>query len=352
MKRWLSAAITAVLSLTVLLGTPVPSFAAEQVQLDTSIFTIKQGETYQFGVENYSMDKVDWDFSPLKPPTDSSTSISADGLLSIGAAEQSEFLYARACLKADWLNCGQAKVLICPSSWDWSKGDWPTCWSGTPTPPALTSFSKTRAPTISGTAKVGKTLKVHVKAWSPKTTSRTYQWYRSGVLIEGATHSSYKLVGLDYKKKITVKVTGTRSGYTPTSRTSKATKSVKVATQPRGRVRVVGTLKVGQTVSAKTSRWSSTAVLHYQWYRSGHKIVGATDKTYMLTALDKGKKLKVKVTATKLGYKTTSRTSKYTSTVKAGNPAPPPTPEPTPTPEPSPTPPPSPTPEPTPSPTP
>ena len=223
-------------------------------------------------------------------------------------------------------------------------------------PVPLTSFSKTRAPTISGTAKVGKTLKAHVKAWSPKTTLRTYQWYRNGVLIEGATHSSYKLVGLDYRKKITVKVTGTRSGYTPTSRTSKATKSVKATTQPRGTVRVVGTLRVGQTVSAKTSRWSSTAVLHYQWYRSGHKIVGATGKTYTLTALDKGKKLKVKVTATKLGYKTTSRTSKYTSKVKAGipvpPPTPPPTPEPTPTPEPSPTPTPSPAPEPAPSPTP
>ena len=48
----------------------------------------------------------------------------------------------------------------------------------------------------------------------------TYQWYRAGVAISGATSSTYKLVAADKGSGIKVKVTGTKSGYTTVSKTS------------------------------------------------------------------------------------------------------------------------------------
>ncbi|MFT3887459.1 MAG: hypothetical protein QM713_04755 [Arachnia sp.] len=84
----------------------------------------------------------------------------------------------------------------------------------------------TKTPTISGTAKVGKKLTAKTGTWSPKP-SFSYQWYRNGSKIKGATKSTYTLKKSDRRKKITVKVTGKKSGYTTASKTSKATSTVK-----------------------------------------------------------------------------------------------------------------------------
>ncbi|MDF1488955.1 hypothetical protein [Tessaracoccus caeni] len=85
---------------------------------------------------------------------------------------------------------------------------------------------KTATPKISGTAKVGKTLKAKAGSWGPSTVKLSYQWYRDGAKIKGATKSSYKLTSKDKSKKITVKVTGKKSNYKTVTKTSKATKKV------------------------------------------------------------------------------------------------------------------------------
>ncbi|MDR1790900.1 MAG: hypothetical protein LBR20_04485 [Propionibacteriaceae bacterium] len=97
----------------------------------------------------------------------------------------------------------------------------PQTKSSRPTKDKRKSFKKAPNPTISGTAKVGKTLKAKAK-FDPKPTY-SYQWYRDGKAIKHATKSSYKLVKADKNKKITVKVTGSKSGYKAASRTSEAT---------------------------------------------------------------------------------------------------------------------------------
>lgn len=87
------------------------------------------------------------------------------------------------------------------------------------------SFVSSPNPSISGTARVGKTLKVSTGTWSPKP-KFTYQWYREGTPISGATKSSYKLVAADQGALITVSITATLDGYAATSRTSAATSAV------------------------------------------------------------------------------------------------------------------------------
>ncbi|MFG3529726.1 hypothetical protein ACGF8B_23675 [Streptomyces sp. NPDC047917] len=84
----------------------------------------------------------------------------------------------------------------------------------------------TKQPTISGTAKVGRTLKAAKGSWTPAPTSYAYQWYANGKAISGATKSSLTLKSAQRGKKITVKVTARRTGHASGSATSKATKAV------------------------------------------------------------------------------------------------------------------------------
>lgn len=62
-------------------------------------------------------------------------------------------------------------------------------------------------------------------------------------------------------------------------------------------VKIVGKAKVGATLRLKTGQWTSAAPvkLRYQWYRNGHRISGATKKTYRLTAKDRHKRIQVRV---------------------------------------------------------
>ena len=100
--------------------------------------------------------------------------------------------------------------------------------TATPTsPPPATALLVLRSPTtkITGTAKVGKKLTVKRGTWTPGTTFR-YQWYANGKAIKKATKSTLKLATSVKGKKITVKVTGTKTGYITASVMSKATKKV------------------------------------------------------------------------------------------------------------------------------
>ncbi|MCD9199908.1 hypothetical protein [Aeromicrobium wangtongii] len=96
-----------------------------------------------------------------------------------------------------------------------------------PAPPApVPGRLAAKTPKITGTAKVGKTLKVKVGSWSPKP-SFSYQWYAGGKKITSkGTKASLKLTARQKGKKITVRVTARKTGYTTVSKTSKATKKV------------------------------------------------------------------------------------------------------------------------------
>ncbi|MGA5701765.1 hypothetical protein [Peterkaempfera bronchialis] len=83
-----------------------------------------------------------------------------------------------------------------------------------------------KQPAISGTAKVGRTLKAAHGSWTPSPSSYTYQWYANGKAITGATKSSLVLKAAQRGKRITVKVTARRTGHANGAATSKATSVV------------------------------------------------------------------------------------------------------------------------------
>lgn len=97
------------------------------------------------------------------------------------------------------------------------------------TTPILTGrpFAKAGAPSISGNARVGVTLTARAGTWNPTPSKYYYQWYRNGVVIPGATKSTYKLTTADKGYFITVRVKVAKSGFATTAVTSRPTISIK-----------------------------------------------------------------------------------------------------------------------------
>jgi hypothetical protein len=88
------------------------------------------------------------------------------------------------------------------------------------------TISPTATPTITGTAKVGKTLSSNAGTWQSGVTL-TRQWLRNGSPISRATGTTYKLKSTDKSKRISVKVTATMTGYNPAAFTSAQTAKVR-----------------------------------------------------------------------------------------------------------------------------
>jgi hypothetical protein len=171
-------------------------------------------------------------------------------------------------------------------------------------------------PTITGTARVGSTLTANPGSWSPAPVTLSYQWYRSGVVITGATLSTYKLTSADLGKTSTVRTAARKVGYYVTYKTSAATTSVatNVLTVPRPVIPAAAA--VGQTLTVKVGAWIPTVYLRtYQWKRNGVSIPGATASSYKVVAADLGSGLSIAVTGRKSGYLTKTVFSYRTSPV-------------------------------------
>lgn len=89
---------------------------------------------------------------------------------------------------------------------------------------AAGTLTKSR-PAIAGKAKVGKRLRAKHRTWTAGTSFR-YRWYASGKKIRHATKASYKIAKKYAGKKITVRVTGSKTGYLTATATSKPTHKV------------------------------------------------------------------------------------------------------------------------------
>jgi len=79
---------------------------------------------------------------------------------------------------------------------------------------------------------------------------------------------------------------------------------------------VSGSARVGKVLSATTGTWNSTGLDYgYQWLRNGVEIAGATASTYTVKTADIGKKLSVRVVASKTGLVAVAATSVATGAV-------------------------------------
>ncbi|WP_307852642.1 phosphatase PAP2 family protein [Glaciihabitans sp. dw_435] len=76
----------------------------------------------------------------------------------------------------------------------------------------------TGTPTIAGAPVAGDTLTVSPGEWGPAPVTLGYQWLRAGQAISGATSVSYTPGYADVGQQLTVRVSGTKDGYTSQSR--------------------------------------------------------------------------------------------------------------------------------------
>lgn len=179
------------------------------------------------------------------------------------------------------------------------------------------TFTASPAPAISGTTRVGSTLKATTGTWSPVPASLSMQWKRDGKAIASATGMTYTLQPADLGAVITVTTSATQQGHTTTARTSAATAKIAAGTFTASKPKVSGTVKVGKKLTATAGTWSPSATLSYAWYRGTTAIAGATKSSYTLTSADKGKTITVKVTGRKAGYTTKTVASAATGKVIA-----------------------------------
>ena len=92
--------------------------------------------------------------------------------------------------------------------------------------------SATKAPHISGRARVGRRLSASRGSWSDSPTGYRYQWLRCNkhggacAGIKGATHSTYKVAKRDARHRLRVRITAANAAGSGTA-TSQASKSVR-----------------------------------------------------------------------------------------------------------------------------
>jgi hypothetical protein len=87
-------------------------------------------------------------------------------------------------------------------------------------------YLRTAAPTITGTPRVGRTLTASHGRWTSGTAFH-YAWYAGKARIKGKTARRLVLTRAQRRSRITVKVTGTKTGYHAATRASAATARVR-----------------------------------------------------------------------------------------------------------------------------
>lgn len=167
-------------------------------------------------------------------------------------------------------------------------------------------------PVISGTQEVGQSLTTTNGTWDDKgvpITNYTYQWYRDGVAVSGATLQGYDLVNEDEGTDITVRVgavTFNGTGYSFSNPVGpiapEPPEPVLEAPTNTGLPTISGTATEGETLFVSTGSWDDGGAeitdYDYQWLRDGEIIDNEVADEYTLTDEDVGSLISVEVTAT------------------------------------------------------
>ncbi|MBB2945639.1 hypothetical protein FB565_005397 [Actinoplanes lutulentus] len=175
-----------------------------------------------------------------------------------------------------------------------------------------TALKLTKAPSISGTVRVGSTVKAVAGSWSPAATGYAYQWSANGVAIKGAVGYAYQIPAAQRGKRLTVTVTAKRANRVNSPAVSAGvTVGWGIAPAATMKPKITGTVKVGKTVKAAAGAWSPSASSYrYEWRLNGKVIKGATASKLKLKKAWKGKKLTVVVIAKRAGHYDGKATSK------------------------------------------
>jgi hypothetical protein len=158
-----------------------------------------------------------------------------------------------------------------------------TVVTSAPTTVVRAPYTVTTAPSVSGDTVVGETLTATPAVFAPATADVRYQWLRctttACAAIAGATAATYTLVGADWNRKLTVRVSPWPDlAPTPTSdQTALVTYPPLASSAPPA---VTGTAEEGYTLKTTTGTWSrAVASVGIQWRRCLADGTSCTDIT-------------------------------------------------------------------------
>ncbi len=182
-----------------------------------------------------------------------------------------------------------------------------------------TQIRNTGAPTLSGTAQVGKKLTTTHGTWNATNLTFHYQWLANGTPIAGATAKSFTpgadQVGQHIRAKVTATQSGAHSGSARSARSDGVAKGVFVnSTEPT----IEGKAQVGLPLAADAGSWTPSGTFRYQWFSGGEPIDGATSASFIPTADQLGHGVKVRVTLSAPGYQTMRVKTAPTDDVRPG----------------------------------
>jgi surface antigen len=192
---------------------------------------------------------------------------------------------------------------------------WPGAFLHFP-PKTLTSTAK---PTISGTAKVGDSVKASTGSWSTTGLTFSYQWLDNGTPIAKAVHATFPVGASRAGHRLSVQVTAAKSGLKSVTATSPSTAVVLPGDlTTTAAPTVTGSPKVGVALTAVRGTWSPVPRFAYQWYAGGEAISGATGTTFTPGVDQVSTPITVTVTGIKNGYTSHTATSAATAHVAPG----------------------------------
>ncbi len=195
---------------------------------------------------------------------------------------------------------------------------------------AAPAFDSSPTPTLSNvdTPHVGDALTVDPGTVNPQPDALSYQWYRNGDAIDGATTPSYDVIPADAGTRLKVAVTAHKTGYSDASGTYESAPVLPGDQAEPSAPQIGGTLTVGHTLSVDPGTAAPEAdTITYQWLRDGTDILGATDGSYQLGAADAGHHVTATVTRHRAGYRDKITDAATVGTVARGTLALTPTPD-------------------------
>jgi hypothetical protein len=87
-------------------------------------------------------------------------------------------------------------------------------------------LTATPTPQVIGTRVVGTTLVASTTAWGPSPVALRFQWVRNGRIVPGETGTAYTLTTADLGARISVSVTGVKTGYVSVTKVSTPTGAI------------------------------------------------------------------------------------------------------------------------------
>ncbi|GAA1096717.1 hypothetical protein GCM10009668_11820 [Nocardioides dubius] len=165
------------------------------------------------------------------------------------------------------------------------------------------------APSITGTAEVGRTLSCAAAPGTPGALS--YAWSRGATPL--GTGAQHLLTAADRTHEVTCTVTAARPGYTDATNSADS-EPVGYGTFAIGAPTISGTAAVGETISCAAAA-GTPGTVSYAWSRGAAALGSGTD--YEVVAGDLGQQVTCTVTAVRAGY-VDATSSRISSSVAAG----------------------------------